>query len=148
MAVTISLYNHTRKLFANNEVDLSTLKLMLRNDTTVFNAAHEVPGDLAGAEVSGGGWSEGGEAIASAAVTVVNTNEAMLDGDNISVQATGAAIGPAHKAVIVAADFTDPTPVVNLLAFVDFDGAQEAGEGTPFNVNFHENGIARWLQPS
>jgi hypothetical protein len=143
MAVTIQMYNHTRKLFANNEVDLGDLKFMLRNDTTVFNATHTVIGGLAGAEVHGNGWTEGGEAIASAAVTIVNTNEAMLDGDDISVTATGSAI-EASRGVI----YDDDTTTKNVLFYVDFDGTKTADAGTPFNVNFHANGIARWLVPA
>ena len=143
MAVTIQFYNHTRNLHANKEVDLADLKFMLRNDTTVFNAAHAVIGDLAGAEVSGNGWTAGGQAIANAAVTVVNTNEAMLDGDDISVTATGGAI-TASRGVI----YDDDATTKNLLYYVDFDGAQSAGDGTPFNINFNANGIARWLVPA
>jgi hypothetical protein len=146
MAVTISFYNHTRKLFTNGEVDLSSLKFMLRNDTTVFNAAHAVVADLAGAEVSGNGWTAGGEAIGSAAVTTVETNGAMLDGADISVEASGSAI-TASRGVIVANDFASPL-ALNVLFFVDFDETKSADAGTPFNVTWNANGIARWLQPA
>lgn len=135
---TISEYNQTRKLFANGEVSLGDLKVMLRNASTVFNAAHTVIGDLAGAEVSGNGWAAGGEAIANAAVTITDTNGATLDGDNISVVATGGTIGPAPGAVVIDASTN------RLLFFLDFEGSQEAGDGTPFNVNWHVDGIHRW----
>jgi hypothetical protein len=144
MAVTVSVYNHTRKLFANGEVDLADVKVMLRNDTTVFNAAHTVIGDLAGAEVHGGGWTEGGEPIDSLAVTVVATNGAMLDGTDVSVTATGSAIGPAYKAVI----YDDDTTTKNLLFFIDFGAAEEAGVGTDFKIVWNADGIHRWLEPA
>lgn len=136
MAVTISFYNHTRKLFANGEVDLSNLTVMLRTAATTFNPAHTGVGQLSGAEVYGNGWPAGGAQIANASITIVNTNEARLDGDNISVTATGGSIGPASSAVVV--DGTTP------LLFIDFDGPQQAGETTPFNINWHQNGIVRW----
>lgn len=144
MPESIQFYNHTRKLFANGEVDVTALKFQLRNATTVFNGAHATTSNLAGAEVHGSGWAEGGEAIANAAITVTDTNQATLDGDDISETATGGDIGPAAGGVII----DDSTSPATLLFFVDFDGEQTAGEGTPFNVAWHANGIARWLTPS
>lgn len=139
MAVTMSFYNHTRKLFANGEVNVSNLKVMLRNAATTFNPAHTSVGQLSGAEVSGNGWAAGGQPINNAAITITGTNQAKLDGDNISVTATGGPIGPASSAVI-----TDGT---TLLFFIDFDGPQQAGETTPFNINWHADGIVRWTAP-
>lgn len=149
MAVTITPYNHTRKLFANGEVDLTTLRLMLLNNHSFDATDDDVSGDgIDNDEVDGSGWDTGGEAIGSAAVTVVNTSEAMLDGDDISVQASGGAIGPADGAVIIADDFTSPTPVARPLFYIDFGEEQTAGEGTPFIVTWHANGIARWTAPA
>jgi hypothetical protein len=136
---TISLYNHTPKLFANGEVNLATLKLMLLNNSATFTATHTALTQVAGAnEVSGNGWDAGGEPLANAAVTVVSTNDAKLDADDISVSASGGSIGPAHKAVLY--DDTGDLP----LAFIDFEGAQEAGVGTPFVVTWNASGIITW----
>lgn len=138
MAVTISLYNHTAKLFANAEVTLSTLKVMLLDNDATFTGANTTLTDVSGDQVSGNGWTAGGELIASAAVTTVTTNDAKLDGDDISKTATGGSIGPAYKAVIYD-DTSD-----KLLAFIDFGGVQEAGVGTDFKIVWNASGIITW----
>ncbi|MDR9419466.1 hypothetical protein [Gracilimonas sp.] len=138
MAVTISEYNQTKKKLINSEYDLTNLKVMLRNATT-FTASDTVVSDLDGSEVSGNGWTAGGEAIANAAVTIVDTDDAMLDGDDIAVTATGGDIGPTDGYVIV--DDTDAD--AELVAFIDPDGAKTAGSGTEFQVNFNADGILR-----
>src|SRR5690606_25398750 len=133
MAVTISLYNHTAKLFANGEVELTTLKLQLLNDSATFTASHTALTSVNGSgsyEVSGNGWTAGGETLTNAAVTTVTTNDAKLDADDIAVTATGGSIGAAYKGVIY--DDTDASDAP--LAFIDFDGAQTAGVGTDFKV--------------
>jgi len=152
MAVTITFYNHTRKLFANGEVNLANLKLMLldlglTSPAAVFDATDTTIDALSANEVDGGGWTTGGEALASAAVTVVNTNEAKLDAADISVTATGVAIGPATHGVIYDDDQSSPA-VKNLLFFVDFDGAKTADVGADFDVTFDANGIHLWSAPA
>lgn len=143
MAITISLYNHTPKLFANGEVDLGSLKVQLLTDAAAFTASHTAlasVNNVGAYEVDGSGWSTGGEAIGNAAVTTVTTNDAKLDGDDISVTATGGSIGPAYKAVI----YDDADAADAPLAFIDFGGAQEAGEGTPFKITWSPSGIITW----
>ena len=138
MAVTITPYNQTKKKLINSEYDLTNLKVMLRSSTT-FTATDTVVSDLDGTEVSGNGWTAGGEAIANAAVTIVDTDDAQLDGDDVRVTATGGNIGPSDGYVII--DDTDVDP--ELVAFIDPDGAKEAGNGTEFQVNWDVNGIIR-----
>lgn len=144
MAVTVSFYNHTRKLFANGEVGLADLKVMLLSNLASFTATNTVVGDVSANEVSGNGWTAGGEAIASAAVTVANTNEAKLDGADISVTATGGTIGPASYAVI----YDDDVTTKNLLFWIDFGGAQEAGVSTDFKILWNAAGIATFTAPA
>lgn len=138
MAVTISIYNHTAKLFANGEVSLSDLTFMLLDNSGTFDATDTDISDVSTNQVSGSGWTAGGEAIANAAVTVTTTNDATLDGDDIEVTATGGPIGPAYYGVIYDSDSG------NLLFHVNFDGAKQADSGTPFKVVWHSNGIATW----
>lgn len=142
MAVSITLYNHTPKLFANGEVSLADLKFMLLDDNAAFDAADVDIDDVAGSghpfEVAGFGWDVGGELIENAAVTTVTTNDAKLDADDVEVTATGGAIGPASFGVIYDSDSG------KVLAFVNFDGEKEAGEGTDFKVIFHASGIVAW----
>ena len=135
---TVSLYNHTRKLFANGEVVAANLKVMLTNNYT-FAATETAMTNATAAEVDGGGWTTGGEAIGSGAVTVVNTNEAMLDGSDISVAASGANIGPADGAVIYETDNSKP------LFYIDFEGDVTAVDGVDnFEILWNANGIHRW----
>ena len=144
MAVTISRYNHTAKLLLNKEITYTTLKCMLLDSNAVFNAADTLLSDvLAGAatEVSGNGWTAGGETLASVAVTTVTTNDAMLDAADITVTATGGSIGPASAAVIY--DDSMASPLDAPLWYIDFGGAEQAGVGTDFKITFNASGIAQ-----
>ena len=133
----MDFYNHTKKLFANGEVAISNMKVVLVNGYT-FTASETALTAVNAAAVSGNGWTAGGEAIANAAVTVTTTDDATLDGDDISVTATGGDIGPADALVIV--DSTSSKPLFHYA----FASAQTAGDGTPFNVTWNANGIATW----
>lgn len=145
MAITATLYNQAAKKFANAEVNLADLKFMLLNSSAAFDATDTSIDDVAGAgspthpnEVSGNGWTQGGEALANAAVTTVTTNDAKLDADDIAKTATGGSIGPANYGVIYEETSGD------VLVFVDFDGAKEAGETTQFKILFAAGGIVTW----
>lgn len=138
MAVTVSLYNHTAKLFANKEVTFTTLKLMLLNNSASFNAAHTAISSLSSNEVSGNGWTAGGITLANVAVTTVTTNDAMLDADDVSVTASGGDIGPAYAAVLY--DSTSSKP----LAYIDFGGLKQAGVGTPLLFQWSASGLLGW----
>lgn len=135
MAVTITLYNHSTKLLANKEVDLTALKVMLLDNNGAFDATDTDIADVSANEVDGGGWTTGGETLSNVAVTTVSTNDAKLDADDVEVTATGGAIGPAEYAVIYDSASGD------LIAFIDFDGAKEAGETTPFKIVWSATGI-------
>ena len=142
MAVTISRYNHTLKKLLNKEVTLTTLKVMLLSSSASFTASHTALTSVnnSGAyQVSGNGWTAGGITLASVAVTVVNTNGAMLDAADVSVTASGGTIGPASAAVIY--DDTDASDAP--LFYIDFGGAESAGVGTDFKITFNANGIER-----
>lgn len=142
MAITASLYNHTAKKFANKEVTLTTLKLMLLNNSASFVATHTALNDVTNTgayEVSGFGWTSGGITLASVAITTVDTSSAMLDAADITVTATGGTIGPAYKGLIY--DDTGDQPLI----FIDFDGAKSAGATADFKVVWSANGIIRWV---
>lgn len=113
---------------AASERAVKTSGLLIDSPMTGANAT--------AAEVDGNGWDTGGEAVGSAAVTVTTTNDAKLDGNDISVTATGGAIGPATGGVLH--DGTYP------LAYVAFGESKTADVGTPFNVNWSASGIITW----
>lgn len=143
MAITVTFQNQTRKLFANKEVDFTKLKVMLRTGDTA-NATFTTVSQFAGTQVSGNGWTAGGELLANVAVTIVNTNEAKLDADNIAKTATGGSIGPATSALII--DSTDVDPEV--LFYVDFGGSQTAGENTELQFNINALGLTLFSAPA
>ncbi len=143
MAVTVNLYNNATKRLVNKEVTFTTLKLMLLSNLASFTASHTTLDQVAGAgptranEVYGNGWTQGGMTLASVAVTTVTTNDAMLDANDVTVTATGGAIGPAYAAVLY--DDTDSNKAP--LLYVDFGQAQTAGQDTDFKVVWNASGL-------
>lgn len=140
MAVSVTLYDHTVKLLANKEVTFTTIKAELLNSTAVaaFDATHTTKNQVDGTganEVSGNGWTAGGELLASVAVTQVTTNDAKLDADDVSKTATGGPIGPARGALLY--DSTSSKP----LAMIDFGQDEEAGQDTDFKLVWNTSGI-------
>jgi roadblock/LC7 domain-containing protein len=142
MAVTISRYNHTTTMLVNKDVEYSTLKAMLLSGAATFTAANTTLAQVTNSganEVSGNGWAVGGQTLANVTVSVVDTNGAMIDADDIDVEAVAGAIGPATALVIYDDSDANKAP----LWYVDFDGSQTAGEGTPFKITFSASGISR-----
>lgn len=140
---TITEYNHTRKLFANAQVVLADLRVMLVNAHT-FDPTDTNISSIVADEVSGGGWDTGGEALAGAAIAVTTVDEATLDATDLSVAATAADIGPATGAVI----YQDTTSNEFPLFYIDFEGSVTAQDGVDnFEIVWNALGIARWRNP-
>lgn len=135
MAILIFPYDHTLKLLIGQEVSLTDLKLILLDDTAVFDPSDTDLTDVADAEVHGNGWTQGGEPLTSVTASIFGTNGVKLDADDIEKTATSGAIGPAYYGDIYDSS-TD-----KLLARIDFDGPKEAGEGTPFKITWDANGF-------
>lgn len=135
MAVTIDRFDHTLKKLLNAEIDPTDLYLMLLSASATFDATNTAIGDVSANEVSGNGWTAGGEALANAAWTVVTTDDAKLDADDITVTASGGAIGPARYAAVYELTSGD------LLFWIDFGEAKTADEFTDFKVVFNASGI-------
>ena len=57
---TISLYNHTAKVFANGEVNIATLKVMLVGAGYEFDPFDANMNYIDNNEVWGAGWAAGG----------------------------------------------------------------------------------------
>jgi hypothetical protein len=137
MAVTISLYNHTAKLFAEgSNAAADTYKIKLYSAAT-FSAADTTLAGITGTEATTGtGYAAGGQALANVAVTTVTTNDAKFDADDVTWTASGGPIAAAFGVIYNDTDAGDPP-----LAFIDFDGTQSAGDGTDFKVVWNANGI-------
>ena len=137
MAVSISLYNHTAKLFADGSLAVGdTYKVKLLSAAT-FDASHTTLAATGGTEATAGtGYTSGGQALANVAVTTVTTNDAKFDADDVTWTASGGSITASYAIVYNDTDADDPP-----IAFIDFDGSQSAGDGTDFKIVWNASGI-------
>jgi len=137
MAVSISLYNHTAKLFADGSLAVGdTYKVKLLSAAT-FDASHTTLAATGGTEAtSGTGYTSGGQALANVAVTTVTTNDAKFDADDVTWTASGGSITASYAIIYNDTDADDPP-----LAFIDFDGSQSAGDGTDFKIVWNASGV-------
>lgn len=140
MAVTISIYNHTSRLFANGANDLTDdLKVMLCTAAT-FDPANATLAAIAQTEVAAGnGYTTGGVTLSNVTVNTENTNGARLDADDASWAVTGGALAASFAILYNATDTNSPP-----LAFIDFDGSQSASPGTDFKIVWSNTGIFNW----
>lgn len=137
MAVTVNLYNHTSKRFAEGSNAVGdTYKVMLCTAAT-FDATNTTLDGITKTEVaSGNGYTTGGQALANVAVTTVTTNDAKFTADTVTWSASGGSI-TASYAILYNDTDTDAPPVL----FIDFDGSESAGDGTDFKIIWNTNGI-------
>lgn len=139
MAVTITLYDHTAKRFAEGANSSSdTYKLKLYSALTP-SAAHTTLAavDAAGTEATTGtGYTAGGATLANVAVTTVTTNDAKFDADDVTWTASGGSIAAAYGVIYNDTDANDPP-----LAYIDFDGTQTATDGAEFKATWNASGI-------
>lgn len=137
MAVTITLYNHTAKLFAEgSNAAADSYKVMLCTAAT-FNAANTTLAGVTKTEsTSGTGYTTGGQALANVAVTTVTTNDAKFDADDLTWTASGGAIAASYALLYNDTDANDPP-----LAFIDFGASESAGSGTDFKIIWNASGI-------
>lgn len=137
MAITISLYNHTAKRFADGSNAVGdTYKVKLLSAAT-FDATDETLADTGGTEsTTGTGYTAGGQALQNVAVTTTTTNDAKFDADDLTWTASGGPVAASYAIIYNDTDSNDPP-----LAFVDFDGSQSAGDGTDFKIVWNASGI-------
>ena len=137
MAITISLYNHTAKLFADgSNAAGDTYKVALYTAAT-FDATNTTLAGVSKTEVAGSfGYTTGGQALAGLAVTTVTTNDAKFDANDLTWTASGGAITASYAILYNDTDANDP-PV----AFIDFGASESAGDGTDFKIIWNASGI-------
>lgn len=139
MAITASMYNHTANRFqsgANGAAD--TYKVLLLSASAAFLATDTTIAQVTNSgayEVSGNGWTAGGETLTGVTIPAKDTNDSKFAANDISVDAVGGDIGPASAAVLV--NSTDGTPEV----FINFGEARTANVGTPFKITWDAAGI-------
>jgi hypothetical protein len=137
VAVTVSLYNHTARRFADgSNAPSDTYKVKLLTAAT-FDASHETLTATGGTEATTGtGYTAGGQALTGIAVSTVTTNDAKFDADDVVWAASGGAITASYAILYNDTDTDDP-PV----AFIDFGGSESAGDGTDFKIVWNADGI-------
>lgn len=138
MPISVSLYNHTAKRFAegSNAVgDTYKVKLLSAN-AGGFDASHATLAATGGTEVSNSGYTAGGTALANVAVTTTTTNDATFDADDVSWTASGSALSAIAAVLYNDTDANDP-PV----AYFDFGGTQTAQDGAQFRIVWNASGI-------
>ncbi len=140
MAVTISLYNHTAKLFADgSNAAADTYKVALYTAAT-FDATNTTLADVSKTEVAGSfGYTTGGQALSNVAVTTITTNDAKFDADDLTWSASGGSITASYAILYNDTDANDPP-----IAFIDFGGSESAGTGTDFLIVWNASGIFTW----
>jgi len=137
MAITISPYNHTAKLFADgSNAAADTYKIKLYSSAT-FDATNTTLAGITGTEATTGtGYTAGGQALSNVTVTTVTTNDAKFDADDVTWTASGGSITASYAVIYNDTDANDPP-----LAFIDFDGSQSAGDTTDFKIVWNASGI-------
>lgn len=137
MAVTISLYNHTARLFADGSNAVGdSYKLKLYTAAT-YTAADTTLAGITGTEATTGtGYVAGGKTLTGVAVTTVTTNDAKFDADDVIWTAAGGPITASYAVLYNATDANSPP-----IAFIDFGGSQSAGDTTDFKVIWNTSGI-------
>lgn len=141
MAITIQLYNHTRKRFASGEnAATDTYKVKLFTAAT-FNATHTTEAAAGGTEVANGnGYTTGGATLANVIVSIKNTDDAMFDADDVIWTATGGNIAASSARIYNDTDANDP-PV----AFIDFGGTETRVSGDDFLLVWNSGGIVEFI---
>lgn len=136
MAVTVSLYNHTAKRFAEGtNASGDTYKVKLLSSAT-FDASHATLAATGGTEATAGtGYTAGGATLTGVTVTTTG-NDATWDASDVTWSASGGSITASAAIIYNDSDVDDP-PV----AFIDFGQSQSAGDGTDFKIVWHVNGI-------
>lgn len=137
MAITISLYNHTARLFADgSNAAADTYKVKLLTAAT-FDATHTTLAGTGGTEVANGnGYTTGGASLTGVTVATVTTNDAMFDANDVAWTAGASALAASYAIVYNSTDSGSPP-----LAFIDFGGSQSAAAGTDFKLVWSSSGI-------
>lgn len=129
------IYNRFKANVLNKVVDweADTIDVALLDNSHAFDADNNVWGDVSANEISGTGYTAGGETLANAAVTQDDTNDrAKADGDNVAW--TSATFSAWHAVIF------DTTATSNLVCSFDFGGQQQVTAGT-FTIQWHTDGI-------
>jgi hypothetical protein len=133
MSLTISLYNHTARLFAAGTVQSGNLTVKLYTSAT-FNAENTTAGSVVATEVvNGNGYTSGGIQLLGVAASTITTNDAMLNGSPAIWIAGGGPISASYAIIWGASN--------SPLAFIDFGETRTAANGNEFRIEWNSGGI-------
>lgn len=140
MPVSVSIYNHTSKLFSDGTIEKTdTFKLLLATSAT-FNAANTTLSGVTYTEtLVQGGYTTGGKTLSGVSVDTSSTNGSKFTALDVSWAASGASI-TASYGILYDSTQTGSPP----LLFIDFGGSKVAESGTDFLVVWDPNGIFKW----
>lgn len=131
-------YNGFKVALANGGIDLDTdaIKVMLVDSSYTPNIdTHANRSDVTG-EVSGTGYTAGGQALANKSVTQDNTNDTMVfDADDV----TWAASTITARGAVLYKD-TGSAATDTLIAYFDF-GVDESSSSGDFKITWNSGGI-------
>ena len=127
------IYQRMKANLMNKIVDLEadTINVMLLDNSHSFTATHNVIGSVSTNEVTGTGYSAGGAALASKAVT--QGSSAKFDAADTTWASSTIT---AYHAVI----WDDTVATDDLIASIDFAAAKSSSSGN-FTIQWHGNGI-------
>lgn len=139
MAVTVEFFNKFVENMGGGNIDMKsdTFKIMLVTSSYTFDPTDETKADLGAVELANGnGYTTGGATIGSTTFSYA-AGKTTFDGGDVTWTASGGDIGPVTGAVI----YSDTSSGDLLVCYIDFDGAQTAGDTTDFKIVFHADGI-------
>lgn len=137
MAVTVSAYNHTTKLFAEGSINSTdSIKVILCTAAT-FDATQTLLASISKTETTGSGYTAGGAALQNIVVSTVTTNDAKFDADDVVWTSGSSNTLTASYAIVYNDTLTGDPP----LLFIDFGGAESAGPSTDFKIIWNTSGI-------
>ena len=138
MAVTVSIFDHTSQRFASGaNASSDVYKAALYTAATYSAAATTLAGITKTEVASGNGYTTAGATLASVAVTIVTTNDAKFDANDVSwTVPAGGSLAAAYAILYNDTDANDP-PVL----FIDFGETITTTDGGIFQIIWNASGI-------
>jgi len=137
---SITFYNNATKNILDGTIDLDgdTIKVALHSNSYTPSVVHDFYNDITNEIASGGGYTTGGEALGSKAVTTVTTNDAKLDASDVTWSANASGFSTARYAVIYKSTGTSSTSP--LIGYINFISDQD-NVNNDLTIKWNVNGI-------
>jgi hypothetical protein len=137
MAVTVSLYNHTARRFADGSNSPEDTYFIILCTASDFDAVNETISQVNHTELEeANGYLTGGLELTSVAVLTTTTNDAKFTANNLTWSATGGDIVASSAILFNGTDGSTPP-----LLHIDFGEEITVLDGTDFRIVWNTNGI-------